>query len=132
MSSESAPPTSVGPAIKATKLSSLLLFLFSDWQIYSLPILASRELEYTDLTRRHPEFIGEVHVGDMVWLNRLPIPVGGGGGNFLVQMISTCLPSRTGRVGVGVGALWGNVGGTKSNDRLKSMVIYTCSYSPGL
>jgi hypothetical protein len=28
------------------------------------------------------------------------------GDNFLVQMISTCLPSRTGRVGVGVGTLW--------------------------
>jgi hypothetical protein len=31
---------------------------------------------------------------DMVWLNRSPVPVGrrGGGGNFLVQMISPCPP----------------------------------------
>ncbi len=35
----------------------------------------------------------------MVWLNRSPIPVGRRGGNFLVQMISTRLPSRRGRVG---------------------------------
>ncbi len=68
----------------------------------------------------------------MGWLVRLPIPVvGGGGGNFLVQIISTCLPSRRSR-GAGVGTLWGNVGGTKSNDRRKSMVFYTCSYFPGL
>ncbi len=36
----------------------------------------------------------------MVWLNRSPIPVGrGGGGNFLFQLIFTCLPSRRGRGG---------------------------------
>jgi hypothetical protein len=39
---------------------------------------------------------------DMVWLNRSPIPVGRRG-LFLVQMISTCLPSRRGRVGTGRG-----------------------------
>jgi hypothetical protein len=40
---------------------------------------------------------------DMVWLYLSPIPAGGGGGNFLVQMISTSLPSRRG-TGVGVGS----------------------------
>ncbi len=30
---------------------------------------------------------------DMVWLNRSSYPMGEEGGNFLVQMISTCLPS---------------------------------------
>jgi hypothetical protein len=36
---------------------------------------------------------------DLVWLNHSPIPLGRMGGNFLVQMISTCLPSRRGRRG---------------------------------
>ncbi len=37
----------------------------------------------------------------------LAYPSGKVGRNFLVQMISTCLPSRRGRgVGVGVGTLW--------------------------
>jgi hypothetical protein len=37
---------------------------------------------------------------DMVWLYRLPIPVGrGGGGNFLVQIISTCLRGGGGEGG---------------------------------
>ncbi len=40
----------------------------------------------------------------MVWLNRSPIPVGRRGKICLVQMISTCLPSRRGR-GLGVGTL---------------------------
>ncbi len=35
----------------------------------------------------------------MIWLYRSPIPVGRTGGNFLVQIISTCLPSRRGRWG---------------------------------
>jgi hypothetical protein len=43
----------------------------------------------------------------MVRLNRLPrYPSGEEGDNFLVQMISTCLPSRRGRGVVGVGTLW--------------------------
>jgi hypothetical protein len=41
----------------------------------------------------------------MVWLNRSPLPVGRRCGNFLGQMISTCLPSRRGR-GAWVGTLW--------------------------
>jgi hypothetical protein len=41
---------------------------------------------------------------DMVWLNHSPIPVGRRGGYFLVQMISTWLPSRSD--GGGVGTLW--------------------------
>jgi hypothetical protein len=41
---------------------------------------------------------------DMIWLNPLPIPAGKEEGNFLVHMISTCLPSRRGRGG-GVGTL---------------------------
>jgi hypothetical protein len=50
-----------------------------------------------ELTREPPEF-------GLVWLNRSPIPVGrgwGGGGNFLVQMIFTCLPSPRGKGGGG-------------------------------
>ncbi len=40
----------------------------------------------------------------MVWLYRSPIPVEGG--NFLFQMISTCLPSRRGMgEGVRIGTL---------------------------
>jgi hypothetical protein len=36
----------------------------------------------------------------------LAYPSGEGGGNFLVHMICTCLPSRGGKGGVGVGTLW--------------------------
>ncbi len=43
----------------------------------------------------------------------------GGGGHFLVQMISTCLPSRRGR-GEAIGALWLHLG----KDDLKAYALY--------
>jgi hypothetical protein len=60
-------------------------------QVGSLPAKGECP-QRNELTRGPPEF-------GLVWLNRSPIPVGKGGGvgNFLVQMISTCLPSRRGR-----------------------------------
>ncbi len=72
----------------------------------------------TELTRGPPEFSSALYLQgeftsrksaarpkfDVVWLYRSPIPVGRGGGvNFLVQMISTCLGRGN---GVGCGLNW--------------------------
>ncbi len=77
-------------------------------QIY-LPCLGPqcKELTKVSLARL---FIGGVHIAaralhvlNLIWFGS-PIPVGGEVGNFLLQMISTCLATRIGR-GEGVGTL---------------------------
>ncbi len=66
-----------------------------------------------ELVQSAPSFTGGIHNGSRAlhvlnlkwfWLNRSSIPVGKEGGNFLVQWISTCIPSHRERGGVGT--LW--------------------------